>query len=83
MKRQVGNKSRQRTHCSQVLLTRALSAVIHALARQIHPSVFQEIVRDRGTEQWRLAASEWWLRHGTLRRCDTRACVQCLKAIGR
>ncbi|HWQ70001.1 MAG TPA: response regulator transcription factor [Patescibacteria group bacterium] len=82
MKRRIDHKSRQRTHCPQVLLTKALVAVIHASAQQIHPSVFQEIVRDRGAEQGRLAASEWLLRHGTLRRCDTRACVQCLKAIG-
>lgn len=82
MKRRIDHKNRQRTDCPQVLLTKALVAVIHASAQQIHPSVFQEVVRDRGAEQGRLAASEWWLRHGTLRRCDTRACVQCLKAIG-
>jgi DNA-binding CsgD family transcriptional regulator len=65
-----------------VLLTKALVAVIHASAQQIHPSVFREIIRDRGVAQGRQAASEWWLKHGTLRPCDTRTCVQCLKAIG-
>lgn len=65
-----------------MLLMKTLVAVIHALAQQIHPSVFQEIVRDSGAEQGRLAASEWWLRHGTLKRCDARSRVQCLKAIG-
>lgn len=66
-----------------MLLTKTLVGVIHASARQIHPSVFQEIVRSKGAEQGRLAASEWRLKYGSSgRQCDTRGCVQCLKAIG-
>jgi DNA-binding CsgD family transcriptional regulator len=61
---------------------KALVGVIHAAARQIHPSVFQEIVRSKGAEQGRLATAEWRLRHGAERPYDARACVQCLKAIG-
>lgn len=82
MKRRVDDQSGQRSSCPQVLLTKALVGVIHASAQQIHPSVFQEIVRGIGAERGRLAAAEWRVTHGTSRRCDTRACVECLKAIG-
>lgn len=66
-----------------MLLTKALADVMHASARQIHPSVFQEIVRSTGMDHGRLAASAWQLAHGAGRRCDSQACIECLKAIGR
>lgn len=66
-----------------MLLTEALTRVIHASARQIHPSVFQEIVQSIGVDRGRLAASVWRLARGAGRRCDSQACVECLKAIGR
>lgn len=82
MMRKIPSKNRPQSSCSQVLLTKVLVGIIHATARQIHPSVFQEIVRSIGAEQGRLATAEWRLRHGAERQYDTRACVQCLKAIG-
>src|SRR5574337_632157 len=74
-------KGSRRPICPQALLTKSLAGVIHAVARQIHPLVFQETVRGVGAEQGRLAASEWRLAHGVARRRDIQACVQCLKAI--
>ncbi|MDD5559720.1 helix-turn-helix transcriptional regulator [Candidatus Methylomirabilis sp.] len=82
MKHRVDNKSHQRTDCPQALLTKMLAGVIHRVARQIHPSVFQDIVRGIGTEHGRLAASEWRLTHGVERRCDRRTSAQCLEAVG-
>lgn len=75
-------KDNRRSNCPQALLTKMLAGVIHMVVRQIHPSVFQDIVRDIGTEHGRLAASEWCLTHGTPRRCDRRVSVQCLEAVG-
>lgn len=77
----VHDKSSRRPICPQALLTKSLAGVIHAAAKQIHPSIFQETVRDVGAEQGRLAASEWRLAHGVARRRDIQACVQCLKTI--
>lgn len=78
--RKVHRESRRRPICPQALLTKALAGVIRAAAKQIHPSMFQTIVRGVGAEQGRLAASEWRLAHGVARRCDSRTCAQCLKA---
>lgn len=75
------DKNTRRPICPSALLTKSLAGVIHAAAKQIHPSVFQETVRGVGAEQGRLAASEWRLAHGVTRRCDIRTCVQCLKAV--
>lgn len=74
-------KRGRRSICQQALLTKSLADVIHAAAKQIHPSVFQETVRGVGAEQGRLAASEWRLAHKVTRRRDIQVCVQCLKAI--
>ncbi|MDE2060331.1 MAG: response regulator transcription factor, partial [candidate division NC10 bacterium] len=52
-----------------------------AVTRQIHPSVFQDIVRGVGAEHGGLAASEWRLTHGTVRLYDSHTGVQCLKAV--
>lgn len=75
-------KGNRRSNCPQALLTKMLAGVIHAVVRQIHPSVFQDIVHGIGTEHGRLAASEWCLTHGVERRCDRRTSVQCLEAVG-
>lgn len=75
-----GNKER-RPRRPQVLLTKVLEGLIRASARQIHPTVFREIVRNVGVEHGRLAASEW-LAQGKWRRCDARACAECLEAVG-
>jgi DNA-binding CsgD family transcriptional regulator/predicted hydrocarbon binding protein len=66
-----------------MLLTKALSGVIRAAAKQVHPTVFLETVRGVGAQLGRQAASEWRLRHGAARRCDSRTCAQCLEAIGK
>lgn len=74
--------SNRELNCPQALLTKMLSVVIRAAARQIHPSVFQDIVRSVGVEQGRLTASEWRLTHGTVRPCDGRICAQHLETAG-
>lgn len=74
-------KGNRRPSCPWPLLTKMLSSIIHITARQIHPSVFHDIVRGVGAEQGRLAAVEWRQRHDLARRCDTRGYVQCLKAV--
>lgn len=76
------SKGNRRSNCSQALLTKMLVGVIHAAGRQIHPSVFQDIVHGIGTEHGRLAASEWCLTHGVERQCDRCTSVQCLEAVG-
>lgn len=77
------SKSDRQPKCPQILLTQMLAGIIHAVVRQIHPSVFQDIVRGIGTEHGRLAASEWRLTHDAPRRCDCHTSAQCLEAVGR
>lgn len=82
MLQRVSERPIPRSTCPQALLIKSLAAVIHESARQVHPAVFQDIVRGVGVEQGRLAASEWRSTHGASRRRDIRLCVQCLKAVG-
>lgn len=81
--RNTRRKSSRPSNAPQAPLTKMLAGIIRRVARQIHPSVFQDIARGIGTEYGRLAASEWRLSHGAPRRCDCRPSVQCLEAIGR
>lgn len=75
------NKKNRRSICPQPLLTKVLVGVIHAAAGQIHPSVFQQIVRAVAAKQGRLAASLRRQTYGLAKQCRHPAHPECLHAI--
>lgn len=76
-----GGMKNRRSICPQPLLTKALAGVIHAVADQIHPSVFQRIVRDVAAEHGRLATSQYRLTYGVTKQCRHPTHPKCLQTI--